>query len=569
MISSHFRLAGSIVRSLASEVRRTLNSFLMTFVVVCVASAVPTAFAQNDILLELIDPSSQAFVPARIEFTKSGKKLTKDRKQQSVGNLWLGEGSLAIKPPPGDYEFNVRRGPEFKDIVGGFSVQRGGKDTVSIEIPRSIDMHAEYWFSGDHGANLTREPLQRWQAAEALDLVVSLMPPAPSTPPAKSPKKQKQGDAPELTDDPEIIGYQLFTSSTSISMPELGVVIHGVEAAKAIPPTASGDGAAQDGAATNAWESIASAESNTQASIEISQLWSRDVPILLASSAVRSVQLLSSVNRPNADDRFVASNASDAKEFGRITMTRGNTRMAVPIFAPFDTLDRIRYKEPRGVGMLTEDLYWKMLESGLHLTPTAASGFGIGETYLGYNRTYVHCEDSFTAESYWSAVRSGETFVTNGPLLRAMINGQPPGSVFPSYRRQPIPLDFSVSLAVREPVDYLDVVFNGETLYSAKLEDHYRRGEFPPLEIKESGWLVIRVVTAHDEGYRMATTAPFYFEFDGQRRISKKAVAFFQQWLARSEEVVRGENELSESVRSRLQKAHAYWDDLESKSNAP
>ena len=79
-------------------------------------------------------------------------------------------------------------------------------------------------------------------------------------------------------------------------------------------------------------------------------------------------------------------------------------------------------------------------------------------------------------------------------------------------------------------MEYLDVVFNGDTIYSAKLEEHYKRGEFPPIGIDQSGWLVIRIVTEHAKGYRFATTAPFYFVFDGKPRVSRKAVAFFQQW---------------------------------------
>ena len=115
-------------------------------------------------------------------------------------------------------------------------------------------------------------------------------------------------------------------------------------------------------------------------------------------------------------------------------------------------------------------------------------------------------------------------------MLRASINGLPPGSVQSSYRSQSISLDITVSLAVRDPVEYLDVVNNGDTIYSAKLEEHYKRGEFPPIEIDQSGWLVIRIVTEHAKGYRFATTAPFYFVFDGKPRVSRKAVAFFQQW---------------------------------------
>ncbi len=272
---------------------------------------------------------------------------------------------------------------------------------------------------------------------------------------------------------------------------------------------------------------------------ELIRPWSRDVPFLLATNSIRSVQLLSSYNRPNGDDRLVIAKEFAAKDFstgviGTVHVANGKEKITSEVFAPLDAAEMIRFKDARAVGRLSEAIYWQMLEAGFRITPTAGSGFqGAGdknETHVGYNRVYVHSETPPDPAAWWQSIIQGNTFVTNGPLLRANINGVPPGSVLTSYRSQSIPIDIAVSLAVRDPVDYLDVVFNGETLYSAKLEEHYKRGEFPPIEIDKSGWLVIRVVTEHSKGYRFATTAPFYFVFDGQPRVSRKAVSFFQKW---------------------------------------
>ena len=149
--------------------------------------------------------------------------------------------------------------------------------------------------------------------------------------------------------------------------------------------------------------------------------------------------------------------------------------------------------------------------------------------------------------------------VTNGPLLRAQVNSLPAGSVHASYRGQPIPIDISVSLTVREPVDYLDVIFNGETIYSAELEDHYKKGEFPPIEIEESGWLVIRVVTAHEKGYRLATTAPFYFVFDDMPRVSRRSIDFFEQWLSVAADDIANKGQALETMKPWIQSAKEYW----------
>jgi hypothetical protein len=101
-------------------------------------------------------------------------------------------------------------------------------------------------------------------------------------------------------------------------------------------------------------------------------------------------------------------------------------------------------------------------------------------------------------------------------------------------------------------------VFNGTTIYSAKLEDHFQKGEFPPIEITEPGWLVVRVITSHDKGYRLATTAPFYFEFDDQRRINREAVQFFQQWLDAAISDISSQQQLEEYGEA-IDKARTFW----------
>jgi hypothetical protein len=124
-------------------------------------------------------------------------------------------------------------------------------------------------------------------------------------------------------------------------------------------------------------------------------------------------------------------------------------------------------------------------------------------------------------------------------------------------------------LTVREPVDYLDVLFNGEPLYSAKLEEHYERNQFPPLQIEESGWLVIRVVTAHEKGYRLATTAPFYFEFDGKPRISKTACEFMLAWLKNAASDIKQNPKDWSNYSAPMIEAHRFWTEQIAKATVP
>lgn len=609
------------------------------------------AIAQNEVTLEVVDEETGEPIAARIEVVKSAKKLNRDRKMLIAGDTWLAEGKLVLKPPPGEYEFLAKRGPEFKEIRGGFTIERRAKDVVVIELPRSVDMHDEHWYSGDLGVELERETARRWQIADAVDMVVTNLraqkrvASAGQDPKAKTSNADKSGTKNPTAKTPaakngmlvtgsiDLLGSRWGSMSLDILAPEIGVAIHRYEQIVVAVESPLGERTGgNDLAWKDAWEVIETVRGDGQALVEITQPGARDTPFLLADPNVKLVRVLSSVNRPKGDDALTFPRSEESSFFATLSLGASKDRIALPINAPVSSDQRIRFKGSRGVGKLNEFLYWQMLEAGLRLAPSAASGFGKGETHVGYNRVYVYCEgpsEEFprnsgfeksesknragsrsgregssppyeadtentseispssdteidiaatndtggsglpSADQWWRGLEHGASFVSNGPLLRAMVNGSPPGSVHPGYRGEAIPLDIAVSLAVREKVDYLDVIFNGETIYNAKLEDHYKRGEFPELSVSESGWLVIRVVTAHEDGYRYASTAPFYFEFEGKPRVSRKSVEFFQHWLEQSIDAIDQNDEQRSMYADRKQSARMFWENLQSRATAP
>jgi hypothetical protein len=510
--------------------------------------------AQGMVEFQFSDSKSGEPVSARMLFTKSAKRLTRPKKLLFSGEQWLAEQSFQLAPPNGEFEFLVQRGPEFNEIRGGFTIEPRAKDKIPIAIPRSIDMHAEHWYSGDHLSGIPLHDLQRWQLADAVDLVVSTGAVDPSNVPPKiansTDSRRKMDQSPQLS---ESVGLGLGCESVRLDWGSGAVLLHGSKAlATKITST------------SESMQSLDNAIETAEGVVpELIRPWSRDVPLLLASNSIRSVQILSTSNRPNGDDRLAWNKEPADGAYGKIQIANGKEKSVSEVFAPMNPVEMIRFKDARAVGKISEAIYWQMLEAGMRITPTAGSGFlganDKNETQVGYNRVYLYSESTPNQASWWQAISKGHTFVSNGPLLRANINGVPPGSVQTSYRSQSIPIDISVSLSVRDPVDYLDVVFNGETLYSAKLEDHYKRGEFPPLEIDKSGWLVIRVVTDHAKGYRFATTAPFYFVFDAQPRISRKAVEFFQNWHRAAVESINKTPDLKH-YEAWIERSQRFWD---------
>lgn len=520
------------------------------------------AHAQSDVTLESVDEGSGAPVPARIEFLKSAKRLKVDRKIPTIGDSWLCDGSLPLQPSTGDFEFMARRGPEFKEIRGGFTIEGRTKDSVVIEIPRAVDMHAEDWYSGDLSSEIAPEWSSLWQRAEVLDLVVdsSLAPATAATKKPPAGRAKSPQDASSADTDPNRVGFRWKSASSEFRSPELNFAIHrpGGEASPEKMNTPS-----------EALQRLREASADANAMLEVTQLLSRDVPILVAQPNMKLARVLNSSQRPKSDDALLHPKRESPEEFARLVATFGKDKHNVSLLAPIAPEERLRFKSQRGAGMLAEYIHWQLLEAGLRIAPSAASGFGRGDTHLGYNRTYAYIDSEPSVDAWWKSAKEGGLVVTNGPLLRALINGVPPGAVQSVYDSQPLPLSINVSLAVREPVDYLDVIFNGETLYSAKLEEHYRKGEFPEISIDRSGWLVIRVITEHDAGYRMASTAPFYYEFNEQPRISRRACEFFQTWLNRSEARILADAATADAYRELLESAKRFWSERLQQANAP
>ena len=513
--------------------RKSLGNRLIVVAVVGLASqfvCARSAWAQatGRIELEMKEEESGDPLTCRVRLRGANDRELRIRGALHQSGWNLVENPLKYEGRAGDYQYEITHGPELARGTGGFTLDRKSEAVDIIRLPRHCDLNVEGWRGGDLLAYVKPEDTVRWLTAEQLTMATVVQDPVTKEQAAKDQVPKDTATSARVDGESK---RWVDANSYHDARPESGLTLHHWSPGREVP----------------AWvpssKLLVMSKEKRETFAELQRLWSRDVPILLASGKIDGVQLLS--------DHLTIEG-------------EGAARVDAP-----PNIDQAMYRGARGPGRMIEAIYWQMLEAGLRIPPTAGSGFGRNPSPLGYNRVYVMTGNPDPA-AWWQSLRDGQSFVTSGPLLRASVNESLPGTVFTSDEK-PIELDIDLKLTVADPVEYLDVIFNGRTLYQARLDEYAKAGgKIPPQSIKESGWMVIRVVTERDFTYRIASTAPFYFEFDGVPRISRESVEFFQAWLARTETQIAAEPEQARTAAMPyLNAAKGFWADRLKKANVP
>jgi hypothetical protein len=226
-----------------------------------------------------------------------------------------------------------------------------------------------------------------------------------------------------------------------------------------------------------------------------------------------------------------------------------------------------------GNGRYAEAIYHHLLNCGLRIPPAAGSGAGATvngraiTTPIGTNRVYVQCGETCTRASWLDGLRAGRVSVTNGPLLRAKVEGEAPGHVFQLEPGEKRDLYIALSIAFYEQtqVEYLEIVKNGEAIQQIRFADLTNKpSRLPPVPFDSSGWFVIRAVTNNSNLYQFATTGPYYVESNYQPRISRASVQYFLTWLDEASTKFAD----NAAVLAEIEAVRPFWKRLLAKANA-
>ena len=210
------------------------------------------------------------------------------------------------------------------------------------------------------------------------------------------------------------------------------------------------------------------------------------------------------------------------------------------------------FRPPRGNGFYSQSIYYRLLNCGLRIPPSAGSASGVLPNPVGYNRVYVHLDGAFSYEAWWQGLGEGRAFVTNGPILLVEADGRLPGTVFREPGGQPRTVLLDIRVIADDPLEAVEVVRDGIVVERLKREQLRERVRAKPLMFKASGWFLVRAIAAVPTTFRFASTAPFYVEVgENPSTVHRDDVAFFLRWIDERIAALQadGKGELSDPAR--------------------
>lgn len=487
------------------------------------------AAAGGEFEIRAVDDQSKQLIAVRMHVKDARGKPVRPANLPFWHDHFVMPGKVVLELRPGRYTFEMERGPEYRIRTGHFEIRRGDADSRELVMQRFVDMKDEGWWSGDLHIHRSPQEIELLMLAEDLH-VAPLITWWNAT--------NAWGDAKVPPEPVSCFDQNRFYDLMAGKDERAGGALLYFNLRSPLPI------AEAEPEFPSSCEYLALARQEPQAHVDVEKPFWWDMPAWIASGQVDSIGLC---NHHQQRDEMLDNEAG------------GKPR------------DRIGFPPPHGNGLWSQSIYYQLLNCGLRLPPSAGSGSGVLANPVGYNRVYVHCGQNLTYDTWWQNLRAGRVVVTNGPLIRdPRLNGELPGHVFQADRGQTVRLRAALNLSLREPVEYLEIIKDGQVEHQVRLQDWAAAGgQLPLVEFDRSGWLLVRAVTSHPKTYRFASTGPWYVEIGGQPRISRQAAQFFFDWVyerARRLELPAGEKR--EAVIKYHRVARDYWQQRLDEANA-
>ena len=506
-----------------------LSIYLLAVAIFFVAAASFVAAEELGVLEFAIRDGESNSLACRIHLSNDRGEPVRAPKQPFWHDHFVCSGSARLEVPPGNYAWEIERGPEYSRLAGATDVTPGNHSRVTAKLVRIADMKDERWLSGDLHVHRPVSEIKQLMRAEDLHFAPVIgwwNTPAPQ--PIAVDKTEFRFDndriyCTQAGEDEREGGALLYFGlnrqlDLSVESREFPSPMHFVQRAR---------------------------DQNERVWIDIEKPFWWDTPTWLATGQANSIGIAN--NHMNRSGMFA-------------TEAWGRPR------------DSERLPDPKGNGFWTQEIYYHILNSGIRIPPSAGSASGVLKNPVGYNRVYVQLgDDAFTRDNWFASLRAGRCFVTNGPLLRVTANEQWPGDTL-TLDQGSQSVFLKMRLTSNDPVSVVEVIFNGEVVKRIPCGDQLDQQLTATLQVSEPGWIIVRAIADADETFRFASTAPWYVvREDMEPRISRRSAKFFLDWVNERIEKVNA-NVPDVSQRESIMKWHVmareFWMHKQKAANA-
>ena len=124
-----------------------------------------------------------------------------------------------------------------------------------------------------------------------------------------------------------------------------------------------------------------------------------------------------------------------------------------------------------------------------------------------------------------------------------------------------------MTLHMQKKAQYIEFIVNGRVAQSVPFRNYAETGRLPLLEIKESGWFLIRIIADDPQRYEAVLSAPYYVEMgDEKPQAAQKSAEFFVAWQKARMKMLKKRGDFDGPEGERLRELHefalAYWEKL-------
>ncbi len=453
----------------------------------------PTTFGQIELTFK--DAKTGGLVPARIGvYDSTGRaplaneqslmlqRFADDLRMLAVNErtFWPSQNRQAFyvdskyqaRLPVGTYELVATRGLEFKAWRGKIEVlaNQTARQTVSLE--RYSDMPAEGWYSGDGHIHVTRDEvadLNIWGFVAAEDVHVGNLLEMGNIQNVYFKQPAAWGKASRFERD----GHFLVSGQEDPRTGQFGHTIH----------------------------------------LDLQH------PVHLKTEDYFLYhKVFEEVVRQGGISGFahMGWNAADANGAG--AMNRGMT-----LLAPFGLIDFIEVLQR---GRLVNNGWYRLLNLGYRVTPAAGTDWPYSD-FPGVVRNFAPVKGPFNVDAWFAAFNKGNTFVTNGPLLKLSINGRGMGEELKV--RKGTKLDINAAARLNPDVDTLDrleLVVLGDVTDTQSAQGKDAVSLRKQIVADHSMWIAVRAYGGRQQPQNttIAHSAPVYVVVDDEPTWKRDAV---------------------------------------------